>query len=161
MGQKFDKLRLSCIDCTTNCSSQEDNFSEFSLRAKSSNEDFMSKKQLDEIISIDTHITCIDSTHTQSSFFNNNNIIKDTDIGNQSFTKKSNTCNQDEKNQRIKINTFSGKNKSISIHQFSDLKIFDKQSTHKTRSSNFSCVSVNLVNSVRKISLDNEKIIDS
>ena len=150
MGQNFDKLKFSCMDCSSNFPTQDDNFSEISMRAKISNNEYISQKLFDEIVAIDNPTGFLDYSHTQASLLNNVSSSKESEGMNYSFTRKVIQDDYRISKPRSKTNIMADKNESNLRTCQAKYRNSSNQLKYKTRSSNYSCISVNLVNAVRK-----------
>ena len=146
MGQSLEKIKFSCMYCTDTLSTQEVdlNYSDQGI-----NEKFNEGSITDEVIVFESPVHLYENSHTQSSFFNIN-ASKDSESSTSYFL----THEKLPFPNRPKDSFHSEKTNTLLLDG-NYLPIFKTEkpginiSRHKSRSSNFSQESLNLVDSVR------------
>ena len=157
MGQKFDKLRFSCIDCGTYVSTQEENFTEAFSRTHPIRSSRNYERHLQNLaLSENSLISC-------QPFQNKSPILTNKISNNPKNSKKRpyidkenmNPCSPPNLQTKSKLNlTLPNKSELNSLKlPTNSLSTLPSSTKYRSRSSNFSKVSLNYVHLVRKNSI--------
>ena len=150
MGQSLDKIKISCMYCAGTLSTQE---LDLNCSIGHNTETFNQEVLTDEVIVFESPVNIYENTHThtQSSYLN---------INSPKDSENSLSCFQAHEKLRLHLNPKeSFKSSELTNSSTQDNNFFatchqkklrnPKSSRHKSRSSNFSRVSINLVDSLR------------
>lgn len=157
MGQKLDKLRFSCMDCGTYVSTQEENFTEaFSrahpIRSSRNYEIYLQNLALSENSLISCEPFHVKSRILSSKISNNPKLSKK-----RAYIDKENLnpCSPQNLQNKSKLNlTLPTKSELHSLKlPLNSNNTLPTSSKYRSRSSNFSKVSLNYVHLVRKNSI--------
>lgn len=147
MGQSLDKLKISCMYCAGSLSTQEEDLNySLSHNIDTYNNDI----QTDEVIVFESPANLNEITHTQSSFINLN-LSKGSESPTNYFLthEKFRFPSHQKESFKSEPTNSSAQDNNFFFSQGPKKLSKLSQARYKSRSSNFSGVSINLVDSLR------------